>query len=104
MKFELYLVLQGKEMKYTLEPRPFELGSARLTKGKPATKSDEVAIKLSGSIPDALFRKPTLHASINVPDIEQPVVDADTQAEIAELLKDQMGINLVISAPEVSGE
>lgn len=104
MKFELYLVLQGKESEYGPTPKPMVLGNVKLTKGKPSVNADEIAIKLTGTVPDALFRKPTLSASISVPDIAEPVVDADMQQEIAELLKDQMGINLVISAPEVGGE
>jgi len=43
-------------------------GSARLTSGKPDLVWNEISIYLDLNVPDALFKKPRLEATINIPE------------------------------------
>ena len=69
---------------------------------KPSTKPNEVAIKITLVLPDALFEKPQLTARIEIPNdaVTQPNLSADVQDNIAEALSEQLGINVSISVPE----
>lgn len=101
MKVECYLIIQGVEPRaiHMREERR-EVGSLRLTKKRPATAPDEIAINLNLDIPDALFIKPTLHASIAVPDNFglAPEITAEVADNIAEVLRQQTGLRVHISA------
>jgi len=75
--------------------------TVRLTRNRPDCDATEVAVKISLSLPDALFKRPSLQASITVDDDVVPVlVDADVADNIARVVKEQMGINLHVTAPE----
>ena len=99
-----YLIIQGKESRYGSEPRAIELAGIRTAKKKPAVGADEIAVRVELSIPDSLFRKPTLVASITMPDISEPMVTADFSTRLTELVRDQMGITLHIHPAENSEE
>lgn len=98
MRAEFYLVIQGKPGRYRKEVR--ELGSIRTAKRKPACAADEVALKLSLEIPDTLFVKPTLEASITVPGPAGPVLTAEVEENIAEIIRQQTGMSVHITAAE----
>ena len=57
MKTSCYLIISGKESPYGGRINP---GPIRLTKNKPSTKGNEVAIKVNIDLPDALFTKPAM--------------------------------------------
>jgi hypothetical protein len=43
-------------------------GAVRMTKGKPALRSDEIAIGITVEVPDSAFRAPIIMADLKVPD------------------------------------
>jgi len=63
-------------------------------KNKPATGKNEIAIKLSLELPDALFERAQLEAKIVVPDDQAGTVDisADVEDNIASVLGEQLGM------------
>jgi len=77
-------------------------GSITSSITKPSTKANELAIIIELFIPDALFEKPQLTAKIEIPDdaVTKPELNANVQDNIAQVLSDQLGINVSISAPE----
>ena len=77
-------------------------GSITSSIAKPSTKANEVAIKITLAIPDALFEKPQLTARIEIPNdaVTQPELCADVQDNIAEVLSEQLGINVSVTIPE----
>jgi hypothetical protein len=97
-RFRVYDVGGGRKS-YTVEKRPV----VRVSKGKPATAADEIAIALKLQLPIALFHRPELTASIVVPPERTPfVIDAATQERIADVIREQTGltIRLEVAAPE----
>ena len=73
--------------------------SARMTAKSPSLASNEVAVKLSLNIPDELFTKPQLQASITVPvsSVSAPVIDAEVIDNIQETISKTLGVDLSIS-------
>lgn len=71
-----------------------------ITKNRPGTDSDEIAIKLEMDIPDAIFERPQLTAYIVVPeeDVGKPVIDSQVQDNIAEVLSESLGVKVHITA------
>lgn len=69
--------------------------SARLTQKRPALRSGEIAMELNVSVPAALFRRPTLSASISIPDnLPEPSISAEVQDGIAAALSEQLGVQV----------
>ena len=103
MKLKCYLVVQGKEPKYgpNQEARR-EAGAIRLTKTKPSTASDEIAVCLDMEIPDSLFTKPVLQAKVSVPEGTNygGEIQADVADNIAEIIRQQTGFSVHISAEQ----
>jgi hypothetical protein len=97
MKASFFLVVQGCEKQFG-NLRAMSVGTIKTTKNKPSLASDEICVKLYLDIPDALFRRPTLVASITVPDIAEPVVSADFADRLSDLVREQMGVTLHIEA------
>jgi len=62
--------------------------SARTTSKAPALAKDEVAVKLSIRVPDALFKRPQLQASIRVPEsaVSAPVISAEVLDNVQQVL------------------
>jgi hypothetical protein len=95
---EFYLVIGQK---FSAAGHQVGTPTIRTAKKKPHCASDEVAIALHLVLPDALFKKPSLQASIVVPDDQVPtVITTELSENIAAALKEQFGITLNISAPE----
>lgn len=76
------------------------LGAVTTRKTKPATRSNEVAVRVHLEIPDTLFERPTLEARVVVPesDVPGPVVTAEVADNIAEALSEQLGLRVHISS------
>jgi hypothetical protein len=76
--------------------------SARLTNKAPALDSGEVAIRVTVTVPDALFTRPILQASINVPEVavSKPVIDATVLDNIKESLTQQFGLDVRVALVE----
>lgn len=106
MKVKCYLVVQGRPPKYgpDRETRR-DAGSLKITKTRPSTDRDEIAIALDLDIPDSLFIKPVLQASISVPEGSPHggTITADIANNIAEVIQQQTGFSVRVSA-EQEGE
>lgn len=91
MNINRYLVV-GKRNRYA---KP----SARLTVTSPSLESYEVAIKLSLDIPDALFSRPQLEASIKIPSdaLTAPVIEAETIDNIQSIISKELGVDLTVA-------
>ena len=101
MKLDCYLVVQGKRTQFGVgRDSRRDPGTIRVAKRKPACARDEVAIKLSLDIPDSLFIQPTLEASITVPGPAGPVITAEVQERISEIVQQQTGLTLRIDAAQ----
>lgn len=71
----------------------------RVTKTKPGLDWDEVTIKLNLNIPDALFDRPRLEASITIPEevVKTEVLSADVVENVQEAIKTATGLEMKIS-------
>lgn len=60
--------------------------------------SNAVALKLNINIPDSIFKRPQLQASIkiNEEDINKPIINAAVIDNITEVFKQQLGVDVTI--------
>ncbi|NOX49191.1 MAG: hypothetical protein GXP16_01475 [Gammaproteobacteria bacterium] len=64
----------------------------------PTTKQDEIAIKLSIDLPEALFQRPELSVKIQVDsDAPRIDIDAETMDDMAENIQKMLGIPVHIT-------
>lgn len=79
--------------------------NARLAVRKPRLQRGEVAIELNVSVPDTLFDRPILKASVEVPEAAaaQSVITADVMQNIGETLSRQLGIRVEVTADSNTG-
>ncbi len=107
MNAVFYLVIQGKPQRgYTDKSKaPIEPGAMRITKQKPDTAADEIAVRVVMEIPEALFRRPSLEASITIPagSSRDAVITAEVQSNIAAIIREQTGLTVTISATTEQG-
>lgn len=79
-------------------------GTARVTKTRSQLKFDEVEIALKLDIPDALFEKPRLEATVVVPKeaINPLQIECDVADNIAEAVNQATGmpVHITITRPE----
>lgn len=97
MKASRYLIIAGKKGFHG-----WECQQVRITTGKPKLKSNEHAIKIMFDLPDALFERPQLEASIVIPvdSVTKPTIEAETIDTIQEAIESQTGIDLKIQLVE----
>lgn len=101
VKFSFWLVFATKEGRYS--STPVQAGSPRTAQKKPALGVNEVAVKMSVDLPETLFSKPTLNFKLAVPAPENEVViDAEAQTRIADVLAEQLGVKVVVSAGDTA--
>lgn len=101
---ECHLVLKPRIEKWAGENRVKNVSVETRAK-RPSMGPHDQSLKLTLSVPESLFFKPALEATISVPeDQAPPVITPELQANIAQAIKDQMGITLHITAPEVDDE
>lgn len=93
---ECYLAVGVTFKRYAWGDKP----SIRLTMNKPALAPHEVSILLTIKLPTAIFQKPSLSATIAVSDAQplQSVITPDVQDNIAQVLRDQLGMSITITA------
>lgn len=79
--------------------------AVRVAKNAPRLDANEIALKLKLELPDELFKRPQLEASITVPrDAVTPaVVSAEVGDNIREVVRQQLGIDLTIQMVEPKG-
>lgn len=74
--------------------------SVRTAKTKPKCEAHEVAVFLRVELPIALFKRPSLQATISVPEDQAPmVITPEVQQNIARVVQEQLGITMQVSAP-----
>lgn len=100
LKNESYLVVSADYGRCSKQPMGLKLPrivSARSGK-TPSLKTGEIAIKLTVSLPAALFQKPTLRASISVDEgsVTAQTVDAEVVNNIVDIVQENCGIVLEI--------
>lgn len=86
MKKDFYLIVNSN-------------GTTKTTKNRPGLNWNEIAIKVKLEIPDMLFQKPQLHASIVVPEsaASPKEVDVDVQDNIKNAIEAATGLEVRIS-------
>lgn len=64
--------------------------------------SNSVALKLNISLPDTIFDKPQLQATIKIKDedISKPVINAETLDNIKQVFAQQLGIDMNVQVVE----
>ena len=75
-------------------------GQVRCTKSPPALQSNEVPLRLSIEIPDALFEKPRLEATIKVPEELAcvPGIAANVIPDMQEAIQQSVGLDVQVVA------
>ena len=77
-------------------------GTARFTKTNVALHVDEISMAIEIKVPDALFEKPKLQATIEIPDsVAIPeLINSEVVDNINELVKVNTGLDLNITIVE----
>jgi hypothetical protein len=77
-------------------------GITRVRKTKPFLEWDEIAIKLDLVIPDDLFRRPIIDATLTVKDVPNNKYEPEIVINTKELIEQQTGakINFTVVQPE----
>lgn len=93
MKTQFYLVI-GKG------------GSVAAKKNKPSLSFDEIAIAMNLELPDALFKKPALEATVTIPaEAALPQnIEADVVANVKEAIQTSTGLEVRISVVQPDSE
>jgi len=77
-------------------------GKVRATKTSPSLEWNEISIGVNLDIPDAIFERPILNASITIPTdtvIKTPI-NAEVRDNVAEAIKQATGLKFVIKIEE----
>ena len=93
MKISRYLVV---------EKAPNSKPKVRVTTNLPALGQYEVSMELDLDLPDELFVKPMLSASITIPSesVMIPTIDTEVVENIKELVSQELGVKLSIAVVE----
>lgn len=72
---------------------------ARVAKKSPRLAPNEVAVELNIKVPEALFSRPALRASVVVADsaVSAPVIDAAVVSNAEQVLRDQLGLDVQLT-------
>lgn len=63
-------------------------------KTKPALDWDEIAIKINLDVPDELFQRPTIEATVTVKDVPNNAYEPDIIINTKELIEQQTGAKI----------
>lgn len=99
MQISQYLIVKkgnGYYPKYT----------SRMTVGSPALASNEVAVKVVLTLPDAIFEKPAFEAKVIVPDeaVSKPVISAEVIDNVQDIIKQNTGFEVKLEVVEKDSE
>lgn len=102
METNFYLIIGARKARYSYDGSKYEIGELQVRKNKPKTASNEIAIKVCLDIPDAVFERPQLEASITVADdqISAPIISADVADNIGKVLSEEIGIDVTVKPVE----
>ncbi|GAB3937358.1 hypothetical protein [Larkinella terrae] len=86
MKTSFYLVVNSN-------------GTVRTVKNRPGLDSNEISVQVALQIPDALFRKPQLQATITIPDdsVQPIVIEPDVQNNIKDAIEQATGLEIKLT-------
>lgn len=98
MKAEFWIKVKGKKN----WNGTWAQGQIQVSKSKPSTLPNEVAVKIDLDLPDGLFAAPELRASIKIPAdrVNRPAIDAEVQQNIADILMKKTGLEVRVSYEE----
>lgn len=103
LETSFYIVLSGRKARgYQWR----ELKAQRLIKSTnhlPTTHTDEIAIRVNVSVPEALFERPELTVSITVDgDLPRATIDAETMDNLNDRLQEMLGtpVRVTCDLPE----
>jgi hypothetical protein len=93
VKGEFYLVIRRKN---------YNSLSGRISTRTPDLEAGEVAIKLNVEVPETLFKKPQLQATVVIPQssVSPPVIDATVLDNVKEILEQQTGLAITLNLVE----
>ena len=79
-------------------------GGVKTTKNRPNLDWDEVSIKMNMEVPDMLFKKPQLTASILIPESAAvpKEIDVEMQDNIQSAIESATGLNVKLSIQDES--
>jgi hypothetical protein len=91
MNFSKYLVIGA-------DPRSiYRRPTARITDKKPSLKSNEIAIQLSLDIPDTLFQRPALSATIKIDkNLAPETIPANVIDNVKQILTDNLQFSVEV--------
>lgn len=74
--------------------------TSRMSIETPTLKPDEVAVKVTLSLPDVVFTKPALEAKVTVPEsaVSQPIINKETIDNVEQIIKQQTGFSVKLEA------
>lgn len=77
-----------------------------MTVGSPALDSNEIAVKVTLDIPDAIFDKPALEAKITIPEeaVSKPVISAEVIDNVQEIIKQNTGFEVKLEIVNANEE
>lgn len=108
MKVSCYLRVTAQKTGYCGDVKNehyFKPADLKISKQKPDTGANELAIKLDLEIPNSLFVKPTLNFKMTIPEdsVSIPVLEAQVQDNLSEVLAAELGqkVHLSISSEDV---
>lgn len=79
-------------------------GACRITKGKPSLDWDEIAIRLEVDLPDALFNRPRLEASITIPEeaAKGEIIQSVVADNVKEAIEQATGLTFSVAVVDNS--
>lgn len=94
MEISAYMVLKSRKSRY--RGSELEFAGGRIISKKPENLGrDEISIKLNMKIPDAVFTRPTLIATIEIPEPKNEfTISPEVQEQVTEQLQESLGINI----------
>ena len=69
-------------------------GIQKIRQSKPDLGWNEIAVRVSVEVPDELFKRPHIEASIKVSDVPNTAYDADIVVNTKELIEQQTGAKI----------
>lgn len=91
MKVSNWLIIDRKGIKAT-------------RKQKPALDWDEIAVKLNLEIPDELFRRPTIDATVKVTDVPNTAYEPTLIIDSIKDIEQQLGAKVQLTVSHVAEE
>jgi hypothetical protein len=73
-----------------------------MTTENPALAANEVAVKVTLELPDAVFEKPAFEAKIEIPEaaVSKPVINAEVVDNVQEIIKQNTGFTVKLELIE----